>query len=173
MQTAVNTRMPIGIPGQLADLHTTEFGDTVSVTNTEASAEIAFGLMVKNGTTQDSALLVAAAADADDLVGIAVHANNFAYPEQIGDTGLKPGTTFAALRKGRIFVIAVDAVTPDDEVHMRHSGTGVKGSFQKTAVAGETLDLTGFAKWNTSAGVGEVAILEIDMTNSSLATADV
>ena len=172
MQTAVNTRMPIGIPGQLADLHTEEFGDVVSAVSEEAAAEIPFGVMVKQGTDDDDVKLLAAVAD--PIKGIVVHASNFSKPVQLGDTGLKPGVHFGILRKGRIFVTTEDAVTPLSEVHVRAvaAGAEVKGAFRGTGDGTDTIDITGFAKWVTSAGAGEVAILEIDMTQASLATAD-
>lgn len=173
MQTEVLTRMPIGIPGELADLHTAEFGDVVSAVNAEAAAEIPFGVMVKQGTDDDDVKLLAAQADA--IKGIVVFGQNFSKPVQLGSTGLKPGISFGILRKGRIFVLTEDAVTPLSEVHVRAIAVGaeLKGAFRGTADGADTIDITGLAKWVTSAGVGEIAILEIDMTQSSLATADV
>lgn len=172
MQTAVNDRMPAGIPGQLADLWTAEFGDVVSTTSQEASAETPFGVMVKRGTVDETSKLLSA--NTDKLHGIVVHAQNFAKPVQLGDTGLKPGITFGILRKGRIWVTPEDAVTPASEVHVRAvvAGVEVKGAFRGTDDGTDTIDITGFAKWITSAGAGEVAILEVDMNQASLAVAD-
>jgi hypothetical protein len=79
------------------------------------------------------------------------------------------------LRKGRIFVRPEDAVTPTSEVHVRAVATvaEVAGAFRGTNDGTtDTIDITGFAKWHTSAGAGEIAILEIDMTQASLAVAD-
>lgn len=174
MQDTVLDRMPIGIPGQLADLHTAEFGDVISSTNEEASAEIPFGLMVKEGTggSWDLAKLPTAAAG---LLGIVVFAQNFSKPTQLGDSGLKPGVTFGVLRKGRIYVelTGADAVTPASEVHVRVAGVGQKGSFSGgTGVAAETVDITGFARWAGSGTTGDIVALEIDMTNSASAVID-
>lgn len=170
MQDTVLSRMPIGIPGQLADLHTAEFGDVVSAVNDEAAAELPFGILVKHQAgAMDKAALPTAIAN---LLGVTVFAHNFAKPVQLGDTGVKPDVSLGVLRKGRIYVTAVDAVTPADEVHVRIGGVGQKGSFQKAAVVGETIDITAFAKWCGSAGAGGVVELEIDMTNAALATAD-
>lgn len=173
MQTEVSARMPIGIPGQLADLHTAEFGDVVSAVNEEAAAEIPFGVMVKQGTDDDDVKLLAATND--PIKGVVVFGHNFDNPVQRGSTGLKPGVHFGILRKGRIFVTTEDAVTPLSEVHVRAvaAGAEVKGAFRGTADGADTIDITGLAKWVTSAGAGEIAILEIDMTQSSLATPDV
>lgn len=172
MQTAVETRYPIGIAGQLADLHTAEFGDVVHAVSEEASAEIPFGVMVKQGTADDGVLLLSA--NDDNIKGIVVHGHHFSKPVELGDTGLKPGISFGILRKGRIFVVAKTNVTPASEVHVRAvvAGAEVKGEFRGTSDGTDTIDITGFAKWVTSASSGEVAILEIDMSQSALATAD-
>ena len=180
MQTEILSRMPIGIPGQLADLHTAEFGDVVSETNEEASAELPFGVMVKAGTGDD--LVKNITTTADKLVGVIVHAQNFAIPVQLGETGLKPGVTFGVLRRGRIYVRVEDAVTPDDEVHVRaviggangygEAGAESHGAFRGSDDGTDTIDITAFARWITSAEAGEVAVVEIDMNQASLAVAD-
>lgn len=172
MQTSVSDRMPVGIPGQLADLHTAEFGDVVSATNEEASAEVPFGVMLKDGTDDDLVKLLNATNN--KLAGVSVFAHNFAKPVQLGDTGLKSGVTFGVLRKGRIYVLVEDAVTPASEVHVRAVAAGleVKGAFRGTADGTDTIDCTGFAKYTASAGAGEVAVVEIDMSQASLAVAD-
>lgn len=180
MQTEVLDRMPIGIPGQLADLHTAEFGDVVSATSEEASAEVPFGVMVKDGTDDD--LVKNVNATNNKLAGITVFAHNFDYPVQRGDVGLKPGVTFGVLRKGRIYVRVEDAVTPASEVHVRAVTGGVNGygtagaetagAFRGTQDATDTIDITGFAKYTSSADAGEIATVEIDMNQASLAVAD-
>lgn len=173
MQTEVNTQYPVGIAGQLADLHTAEFGDVVTVTSEEASAETRFGIMVKGGTADGSSKLLAATSDVP--IGIVVFAHNFAKPVQLGDDGLKPGITFGVLRRGRIWVVPEDAVTPASDVRIRCvvAGNEVKGAFRAAQDLTDCIDISGFAKWITSADAGEPAILEIDMTNSGLAVADV
>lgn len=180
MQTSVSDRMPVGIPGQLADLHSAEFGDVVSATNEEASAELPFGVMVKDGTGPD--LVKNVATTNDRLAGVIVHAQNFAKPVQLGDTGLKPGVTFGVLRKGRIYVRVEDAVEIGDEVHVRaviggangygDAGAESHGAFRGTQDGTDTIDITAFAKWVTEADAGEVAVVEIDMNQASLAVAD-
>lgn len=174
MQDEVLSRMPIGIPGQLADLHTAEFGDVISSTNEEASAEIPFGLMVKQGTggSRELCKLPTAAAG---LLGVTVHAQNFAKPVQLGDDGIKPGVTVGVLRKGKIYVElnGATAVTPASEVHVRVAGAGQLGSFSGgTGVAAETVDISAFARWCGSGSEGDVVAVEIDMTNSASAVID-
>jgi hypothetical protein len=171
-QTEVESTMPIGIAGQLADLWTDENGDVVSATSEEASAEIPFGVCVQHGTADDGVLKLTAIDDV--LAGVVVHSHHFAKPYELGDTGLKPGVTFGLLRKGRIIVLPEDAVTPASTVHVRAVATGneVAGAFRGTAQGTDTIEITAFAKWRTTADAGEPAVLEVDFTNVALADAD-
>jgi hypothetical protein len=180
MQTEVLSAMPIAVPGMLADLHTDEDGDVVSAFNEEASDEIPFGVMVKGGTADDSVKNLATTADL--LKGVVVFANYFDKPIQLGDTGLKPGVAFGLLRRGHIYVRVEDAVTPASEVHVRvttggsngygDAGAETAGAFRGSDDGGDTIDITAFAKYLTSADVGEIAVVSIDMDNASLSTAD-
>lgn len=126
--------------------------------NEEAASEIAFGVMVKQGTADDDAKLMAA--QADHLVGIVVRSQAYSKDEELGSTGLKPNVSMSVLRKGRIWVEAVDAVTPSDPVRVHKTG----GTFQTAAAVGDTVNISANANWLTSAGAGELALLEFDMT---------
>lgn len=173
MQTSVDSPALLGEPGQLADLHTSEFGDVGSVTSSETAAAIPFGVVVKAGTTDDSAKLVAANTDA--LIGITVFSHLFDDPTQITSAGLLPTVTFGILRRGRIIVVSEDAITPASEVHVRATANGGNtqpGKLRGTADGAHTIDITPFAKWRSSCGAGGLAVLEVDFTGSSLAAAD-
>lgn len=164
MQTSVLNQMPIGVAGQLADLHTEEFGDVMSATSQEASAEIPFGVMVQPGTSDDGVKLLSGAGGTK-MGGVVVFSNSYDAPVQLGSTGLKPGVTFDRLRKGRIIVLCEEAVVANTSaVHVRHTTATTEqvGAFRATASAGKTFTLTG-AKWLTSAGAGEPAVLEVDL----------
>jgi len=171
-QTEVEDTMPIGVAGQLADLWTEENGDVASATSEEASAEIPFGVMVKPGTADDGVLKLTATSN--KLAGITVFSHLYAKPDELGDTGLKPKVTFDVLTRGRIIVFPEDAVTPASEVHVRAVATGseVAGAFRGTADGTDTIDLTAFARWRSSADAADAAVLEIDLNNAALATAD-
>ncbi len=140
--------------------------EVASYVNEEASAEIAFGVMVKQGTADKDALLFVAQADVP--VGIVVHSHAYSKPVELGDTGLKPNVTMGILKRGVIWVTAVDAVTPDDPV--RYDETG--GTFLTTAAANETVSCLEFARFLTTAGAGELVQLEIDMSGRGARTLD-
>jgi hypothetical protein len=114
MQTSVGARPSIGVPG---DISSFQDGDVPAVVNKEASNEIAFGLMMKKGTADNDVLRCSSLTDV--LAGVAVRAHDFARGGELGDTGVKPGCVFGALRKGRVFVTTEDAVTKSSEVHAR------------------------------------------------------
>lgn len=104
----------IGVEGQLsADGQK----DCYPVLSAEASAEIPFGRMLAKGTDQDEAKLTSALTD--KMVGVSVFGQAYAHDTELGDDGFKPGTSFDVLRKGRIYVRAEDAVTPQSQVHVR------------------------------------------------------
>lgn len=173
MQTTVDNPALLGEPGQLADLHTTEFGDVVSVTNQEGAAAIPFGVAVKRGTVDGSAKLIAT--NADLLEGVSVFSHLFDDPTQVSSAGLLPTTTFGVLRHGRIIVQSEDAITPVSEVHVRATANGGNvqpGAFRGTADGVHTIDCTAFCKWRTSCGAGGLAVLEVDLSDASLAAAD-
>lgn len=176
MQTTVLETPVFGCPGDIADLWTAERGIIDSATSEEASAEIPFGVMLQQGTGDDGAKLLgtSAAAMAVRLLGIAVRAHDFAVGSELGTTGLKPGATFGCGKKGRFKVLVEDAVTPLSHVRVRAvaAGAEVKGAFRALADGTDCVDISAFAKWRTSAGIGEVAVVEIDMANAALAVAD-
>ena len=172
-QTTVSSQFPIGVPGQLADGYTAQFGDVVTRTSEEASAEIPFGTIVKRGTVGDRCKMLTAVSDIPD--GVVVFANMFDYPTERGDIGLKPKTTFGVLRKGRIYVLLETDVAITDEVHVRATANGANttiGICRATADATHTIDLTGLASWAKAGVAGDVGILEVDMTLAHSAVAD-
>ncbi len=124
----------------------------------EASAEIPFGRMLKQGTANRGCLLMATATDL--LCGISVRSQAYQVDQELGSTGLKPKTVVSVLTKGRIAVTVTDAVTPASPVRVNEVG----GTFQTAASAGVTTNISSNARFLTSAGAGEVAILEFDMT---------
>jgi hypothetical protein len=171
-QTSVTTAPKVGTPGEPADLYTAHNGMVTSGTSEEASAEIAFGLMVKAGTGDYGVLKLTAVTN--KLAGITVRAHDFGDLE-LGDTGVKPGATFGIARKGRWFVRIEENVTPASDVRVRAVVTGneVAGIFRATADSTDCIDLTALAKWvRTALAADGVAELEIDLTNADLAVAD-
>lgn len=171
-QTSVLTQYPVGIAGQLVDLNSLAVGDTVSAVNAEASAEIPFGVMVKPGTGDDDAKLLTA--NSNILKGVVVFGHLYDYPVERGDIGIKPGIQIGLLRKAKIWVKVEDAVTPASEVHVRAvAGVGEQaGAFRGSADTTDCIEITPFARFLTTAGAGELAVLSIDLDNAALAAAD-
>jgi hypothetical protein len=179
-QTSVPSEMFFGVPGQVADLHTSQDAAIESHENGEGANEIPYGHFVAAGAVgadgKAKAMRVAAAVDV--LLGLAVFSQKLAYPTQIGDVGVKPGTSFGIARDGVYYVMPEDDVTPASGVHIRHTAAGgaLGGSVRGAADAGKSIDASDFCRWRTSGGPtsGQCAELEIMLpAGASLATGDV
>lgn len=160
-QTSVADAMTRAFQGMLADSanHTIE-----SMTSEEASAEVPFGVMVKQGTSDTQFLKLTAITD--KLVGIVVHSHAYDKPNELGDTGLKPKVTAGILRIGRIWVPVEEAVTPASSVLVRAvvAGAEVAGAFRDTADASDLIDISHIARYRTTTTGAGIALLEINMT---------
>jgi hypothetical protein len=175
VQTSV-AAAAIAFDGMLADA---DQGTRVeSRIQAEASAEIPFGKMCVRGATNEDTSAVkphtSAAASAPLLCGVVVHDHTYAKDTELGDTGLKPGTTVNLLQRGRIYVTPEDDVDPGDAVKVRvvAAGAEVAGSFRAAADATDCVDISKFARWITTGSSTKPAVLEIDMVGASMATAD-
>ena len=159
----------LAIEGQLVDSYPHEISSYVSE---EASDEIPFGVMVKQGTGDAQALKLAAQADVP--IGVVVHSHAYAKDTELGSTGLKPKVTLGVLTRGRIWVKVEEAVTPASVVRYRAiaAGAEVAGAFRDTADANDTVACTNFARYITSAAASGLAILEIDMSGRGSRTSD-
>lgn len=163
VQTSYGTTRTKAIEGALADdgPH-----DVIPLYNAEASAEIAFGRGVKQGTTDDGALLPTA--QADKIAGITLHTDQYAA-EELGTTGMKPKAVMSILRRGRVWAMARSAVTPGDRLYVRavSSDTGfeTKGGLEDAADSTDMVDCTAQGVWRSTAAQGELAVLEVDFTN--------
>lgn len=176
-QTTVPSEMLYAVPGQVADLHTAEFGAIESHVNGNASAEIPYGVFVGRGATVNGESEAISFAEDGVLLGLAVFSQSLAYPTQVGDTGVKPDVSFGVARTGVYYVMPVDDVTPASGVHILHtaSGGGVAGQVRGTADSGDSVDASDFCRFRTSGGPtsGQCAELEIMMpAGSSLVTED-
>ena len=162
VKTALATTL---IEGQLVDATNAEVESRV---NEEASAEIPFGRMVKEGTAdkENGALLMAAQADIP--AGIVVHSHRYSKDAELGSTGLKPNVTMSILRRGVIAVKVTEAVTTASPVKYNEAG----GTFGDSAVANETVDISSFARYMRDGAINEVIPLEIDMRARASRTLD-
>lgn len=159
-QTEISNTMSAGYAGMLVGSN----HDIDSGFSEEASAEIPFGVGVARGTADDGVKLPGASTDS--VRGVVSHSHAYDKTRELGDTGLKPKTQINVVRRGKIRVIVEEAVAPGDRAYVRYAGSGQKGAWRKTEVAGETLDCTAEASFITTTAINGVAILEVDFTNS-------
>lgn len=177
-QTSVPSEMSYAVPGQIADLGTAESDEPISLTSSEVTLEIPFGHFVARGATGADGLPTAVRMSEDDPpYALAVFSQKYAYPQQVGDVGLKPGVTFGAARKGRYYVMPADDVTPASGVHIRHTtnGNNLAGEVSGAASASNTYDASDYCTWLSSGGPtsGQCAVLEIMLpAGGSLVTED-
>lgn len=176
-QTTVPSTMTIGTAGQIADEWTAHNGDAFAGTNEEVAASIPFGCLAVRSSNEGVKLPTSLADvklasgilireelfDALQLTDVTVHTN--------AQSAIKPTVTGSFLRRGRIYVIPETTGTEASGVFLRKSGTGQLGSFRATAVVGETIVCTPFAKWIGTPTAGQPCVLEIDLNNVDLATA--
>lgn len=164
-QTSIDTTgqaAQLMIPGTIADLGPKKID---SAYNSEASAEIAFGLGVRRNTADDSIRLLTTGLAVADFAGIVVHSQIMFRPDALGSVGVKPMKTCGLLRFGCIWVVTEDAVTLASAVFLRIGGASPIGGFRGTAATPGTdsVDISTVAKWLSSAGAGGVAKLEINL----------
>jgi hypothetical protein len=162
-QTSYSTTMVKAFAGMLAD---TGGNDVASAVQSEASLEVPFGGFVAFGASDGAAILPAASSA--KLLGCLVHDHTYEPGTNMGTVGVKPKNMLSVLRKGRIWVTPETAVAPGDRLHVRYAagaGGSQLGACRNAAVASETLDCTTQGVFLTTASAGQLAILEIDMTN--------
>lgn len=179
-QTAIDSLLPIGSAGQLADLFTVQDGDVIPGTNEEASLNIGFGLLTYR-SSMEGIKLPTTLANVKAVAGILVQENLFDVTTQLVDatvhtflqSAIKPGVVGNVLRRGRIIVIPENTGTEASSVFVRIvAGTGSIGGFRTTAVVGETvlIPVVG-AKWIGTPTAGTPSILEINVLGFDGATA--
>lgn len=143
-----------------------------SLANANASAEIPFGCMVKRHATSFD-LCDVLGATSDKLAGIVIHAQDYQRTNELGSTGIKPKTVMSVLEQGHIWVVCDEAVVPGDAVRVRTSAAGGGlGTFRKSAVAGNSINISTFAQWVDYDSTSGLALLSIDMRQSASAVAD-
>lgn len=180
MQTTVPSTLPIGFAGQLADMHTVTDGDIVSVINTEASANIPFGVLcTRDGV--EGAKLVTNLATVQNAAGVLVHGHGYRQDTEVAEVtvntnvqgAIRPKTGAGALRRGRIIVIPETGGAETAAVRVRIGGAGQAGCFTAgAAVAGQTVNLGAAARWIGAPVAGQPSVVEIDVLNFGLATSD-
>jgi hypothetical protein len=175
-QTAVADALTIAFAGQYDQMAQSTHID--SKYSEESADEIPFGVMVIRGTDEDDGALkchTSSAVTAPLMAGVVVHNHAHQKDNELGSTGLKPDVSFGVMTRGRVYVTTEEAVTIGDAVRVRAviSGDEVAGAFRTTA--DDTSDCVeldpSMARWVRGAGIGELALLELDMLGAA-GTAD-
>ena len=139
----------------------------------EASAAIPFGYAVKrHGSDATKAILPAA--ETDKVLGLVCHSYTYmegtTYDSTATPAGVKPGASLDILRRGRIWVIAEDAVSAGDRGWIRctaGSGAEYVGGVSNADEGTEMVDCTKQVEFLTAAGAGALALVEVDFTREA------
>lgn len=182
-QTAVTAPL-IGSPGDLADLFTATDGDIVSAVNSESSASIVLGTMVKIGAAAGTVLKLT---DSHEIPFGIVTRSHLASNEvealevdtDVEYDAAKADTMLGIGRSGRFCVLIEEDVDFDDPVHVRAVATTgeVAGAFGKTDNGADSIDVSAFCRYtgdfdvDSDTGFG-VAVVEINMGLASLSVTD-
>lgn len=163
MQLTYPLNMKKAFAGMLAD---SGFTDKLSGA---AQETIPFGCAVLKGTADDQVKLPAVSGDVALIRGIALHTFAITNHPEVTLPSYVQYDAVSYIHKGRVYVQVEEAVAPGDAVFVRYGGTAPlqKGAFRKTTVSGEAAQLSdgsmgSKAKWLSSAGIGEFAVLEVN-----------
>lgn len=181
-QSTVTNLPAVAFPGLEPDI--ARAGDEyISRTSTETTLQLPFGTVVKDDSAAKGIGCKAMAAQADLPLGIVPYSASYQIANELGNVadtngnlGLKGAVAVQIKRRGRLWVQIDEDVTDGDAVKYRVNAVGAgvgPGCFRKTASAGNTVDISKFARWvgsNTAAnGFG---LLEFDFTMQSNKTSD-
>lgn len=153
--------------------------DIITLKNTEATASMPFGIAVcwrTSGATSDiDALLPATQSDLVAAIVVHSHFHPVQFTDiggshgELGATGLVPGTTFNALRRGKVLVPVPSSLTikPSDRLFVRAVSNGAistqLGSCENAADSTNMIDCTKQGQWLTTP-VNNLAWLDVDFT---------
>jgi hypothetical protein len=156
-QTSYDAEADVAFPGMLVDTDAAS-RSSISRANEETSA-VGYGLGVALGTDPEVQFELPAAT-AFEFGGVLVHSH---AREDVEAVGPVEGELAELLRKGRIWVVAEEAVTTADNVFLRHTANGglLPGGWRTDADTARA-DQIAQARWLTAAGAGELAQLEVN-----------
>lgn len=131
MQTSYSNDPAIGFAGMRADDRPTEH---ISRLNGEASANLPFGVMVKQGASEAKCLLPAASTD--KLLGLVVSDFSIDSAGLASNGAVIPKAMASVARKGAFYVLPEQDVAEGDDVYVRYtagSGALTVGRLRKDA----------------------------------------
>ena len=131
---------------------------------------VAFGTFVGQGTADDQALPLAATTDV--LKGFFLLDQTIPEEFRGADTADGDGTvdevgcSMSLARAGRVLARCEDGCSPGDPLFIRAVAAGdeVAGACRAAADGADCINASSWGTWRTTAAVGELAVLEFDMT---------
>jgi len=153
-QTIVDLNQPIGLPGQKANIVPD------SVRSYIAEADLGFGLLVVAGTDPDRQVKPPALSTDITVFNTVRGVTLRDVARENGAIDIEDESAASVLEFGDVFVTVETAVTPASSVFVRFGGVGTPGAFRNDADGSNAAALAN-ARFITSAGIGEIAILRI------------
>lgn len=170
-QSSYSKYFSIGQAGQV-DL---SYGapEIITMRNDEATESIVFGRAVQfEDASTDPTSGTQPDAITDNIAGILCHSHEYDDTQLNSDeNGVLPDMSMNVLRRGRILVVAEDAVVRGDRLHVRCVGATAPehlGGLLPAADSTDTKDCTLQGMWDSNADAGGLAWLIVDF--SRLAT---
>lgn len=150
-QTNYNVNFEKAFEGMLADA-----GKHDALSRVIEGSDVKIGKAVTFGT--DDNQIKKLSAITEKVAGVVIH--------KMTEEGiLEEKDSVSILRKGRLYVKVEEAVAPGDPVFVRAvvAGAEENGAFRKSADSTDCVDLTGKAQYLSSAALGELALVEINL----------
>jgi len=152
MQLNYDVNLDAAFEGLLGDVNNID-----SVSRIIEGAGVEFGRGVQSGTDEEQSKAAALAMTLAQFEGFVVH-------QHVESAVLAAKDVVSVLRKGRIWVIAEEALPKNSAVYLRINGGTYLGGVRATADAANTLDISDKVKVvKGAAGAGELALLEINI----------
>lgn len=176
-QTSVLTAPVAAISGQLAD--TGRDMNLASYFSQEAALQMQFGTIVMQGAA-DYGCNVLTAGNVAKILGAVVYDASYQKGNELGSVvdangklGILPTITMNLLKRGRMWVLVEEAVTPSSAVRVRctNAGNGA-GTFRTTSAGGGLSMLLVGARYLDTAGINGFARVEFDVLFRNAYTAD-
>lgn len=181
-QSTVTNVFAVAFPGMEPDTRRT--GDEyISRTSTETTLQMPFGTVVKDDAANKGIGCKAMAAQADLPLGIIPYSTSYQIANELGNVadangnlGLKGGVAVQIKRRGALWVQIDEDCADGDAVRYRVNAVGAgvgPGCFRKTSSAGNTVDISKFARWvGTNLAANGWGLLEFDFTMQSQKSSD-
>jgi hypothetical protein len=176
-QTSVLTSSIAAIAGQLAD--NGRDMNIASYFSQEASLQTMFGTVVMQGAADYGCNLLTAG-NVAKILGVVVYSVAYqkgnelgAVADANGKLGILPTIAMNVLKRGRIWVLCEEAVTPASTVRVRctNAGNG-QGTFRTTSAGGGLSMVLVGARYLDTASAAGFSRVEFDVLNRNNFTAD-